>query len=71
MVDLNNLALPEYQHMAILILMGMAELPSVDDYWAMDSRVPQVENLMSSKRFRLMKRLVHINDNTQIPGTAD
>ncbi|XP_070817945.1 piggyBac transposable element-derived protein 3-like [Chaetodon trifascialis] len=50
--------------------MGIVELPSVDDYWAM-TRVPQVANLMSSKRFRLMRRLVHFNDNTQIPGTVD
>uniref|UniRef100_A0A672GUR1 PiggyBac transposable element-derived protein domain-containing protein n=1 Tax=Salarias fasciatus TaxID=181472 RepID=A0A672GUR1_SALFA len=57
--------------LAILIYMGIAELPSIDDYWAMDTRVPQVANLMSSKRFRLMRRLVHFNDNTQIPGTVD
>ncbi|KAJ8416032.1 hypothetical protein AAFF_G00380540 [Aldrovandia affinis] len=56
---------------AILIYMGISELPSIDDYWAMDTRVPQVANLMSSKRFKLMKRLVHFNDNTQIPGTID
>ncbi|KAJ8402192.1 hypothetical protein AAFF_G00370570 [Aldrovandia affinis] len=37
----------------------------------MDTRVPQDANLMSSKRFKLMKRLVHFNDNTQIPGTID
>jgi len=65
-------------------------LPSIDDYWAMETRVPQVANLMSnlksrisfginkvifysilSNRFRLMKRLVHFNDNTQIPDTID
>ncbi|KAJ8372586.1 hypothetical protein AAFF_G00281300 [Aldrovandia affinis] len=56
---------------AILICMGISELPSIDDYWAMDTRVPQVANLMSSKRFKLMKRLVHFNNNTQIPGTID
>ncbi|KAJ8372398.1 hypothetical protein AAFF_G00289730 [Aldrovandia affinis] len=56
---------------AILIYMGISELPSVDDYWAMDTRVPQVANLMSAKRFKLMKRLVHFNDNTQIPGIID
>ncbi|KAM3864714.1 piggyBac transposable element-derived protein 3-like [Diretmus argenteus] len=56
---------------AILIYMGISELPSVDDYWAMDTRVPQVANLMSSKRFKMMKRFVHFNDNTQIPGTID
>lgn len=37
----------------------------------METRVPQVANLMSSKRFRLMRRLVHFTDNTQIPGTID
>ncbi|XP_030260438.1 piggyBac transposable element-derived protein 3-like isoform X1 [Sparus aurata] len=56
---------------AILVYMGIAKLPSVYDYWAMETRVPQVANLMSSKRFSLMKRLVHFNDNTQIPGTVD
>ncbi|XP_051957445.1 piggyBac transposable element-derived protein 3-like [Xyrauchen texanus] len=56
---------------AILMYMGIAELPAVEDYWAMETRVPQVANLMSSKRFRLMKRLVLFNDNTQIPGTID
>lgn len=43
---------------AILIYMGISQLPSVDDYWATETRVPYVANLMSSKRFRLMKRLV-------------
>lgn len=56
---------------AILVYMGIAERPSIDDYWAMETRVPQVANLMSSKRFSLMKKLVHFNDNTQIPGTID
>ncbi|XP_061587448.1 uncharacterized protein LOC133452244 [Cololabis saira] len=56
---------------AILIYMGISEPPSVDDYWAMDTRIPQVANVMSSKRFKQMKRFVHFNDNTQIPGTID
>ncbi|XP_051982308.1 piggyBac transposable element-derived protein 3-like [Xyrauchen texanus] len=56
---------------AILIYMGIAELPAIEDYWAMETRVPQVANIMSSKRFRLMKRLVHFNDDTQIAGTID
>lgn len=43
---------------AILLYMGIYELPSIDDYWAMETRVPQVANLMSSKRFRLMRRLL-------------
>ena len=56
---------------AILVYMGIAKLASVYDYWAMETRVPKVANLMSSKRFSLMKRLVHFNDKTQIPGTVD
>jgi len=39
---------------AILLYMGIFELPSIDDYLAPETRVPQVANLMSSKRFRLM-----------------
>ncbi|XP_036008037.1 piggyBac transposable element-derived protein 3 [Fundulus heteroclitus] len=122
-VDLNNTALPEYQHstpdyidvpfqyftryfddqiirhityqtnlyaaqkdinttfttneneiltfVAILIYMGIVELPSVDDYWAIETRVPQVAQLMSSKRFRLLKRVIHFNDNSMICGTSD
>ncbi|XP_034041964.1 piggyBac transposable element-derived protein 3-like [Thalassophryne amazonica] len=122
-VDLNNTALPEYQHippeyidmpfqyfrryfdaqmishityqtnlyaaqkdmnttfttnenevmtfLAILIYMGVVQLPSIEDYWAMETRVPQVANLMSSKRFRLLRRVVHFNDNTQITDTCD
>ncbi|RXN14547.1 piggyBac transposable element-derived 3-like protein [Labeo rohita] len=30
---------------AILLYMGISELPSIDDYWAMETRVPQVANL--------------------------
>ena len=56
---------------AILNYMGIAELPSVDDYRAMETRVPQVANLMSSKQFKLLKRVVHFNNNAQIPGNND
>ncbi|XP_034018956.1 piggyBac transposable element-derived protein 3-like [Thalassophryne amazonica] len=57
--------------LAILIYMGVVQLPSIEDYWAMETRVPQVANLMSSKRFRLLRRVIHFNDNTQITDTCD
>ncbi|KAK1893691.1 PiggyBac transposable element-derived protein 2, partial [Dissostichus eleginoides] len=57
--------------LSILMYMGISELPAVEDYWAMETRVPQVANLMSSKRFRLLKRVVHFNDNTELPGSID
>lgn len=56
---------------AILLYMGVVECPSLDDYWAMSTRVPQVADLMSSKRFRLLRRTLHFNDNSLIPGTVD
>ncbi|KAK4298821.1 hypothetical protein Pmani_028869 [Petrolisthes manimaculis] len=56
---------------AILIYMGICKLPAVEDYWAMQTRVPQFANILSSKRFWLMKRTIHLNDNTQISGTVD
>ncbi|KAI3353877.1 hypothetical protein L3Q82_005084 [Scortum barcoo] len=76
--DLDNLALSEYQHspsdfvqtpLHYFCTYFSPQLPSVDNYWKMETRVLQVANLMSSKRFRLLKRLVHFNDNTNIPGT--
>ncbi|XP_062372032.1 piggyBac transposable element-derived protein 3-like [Sardina pilchardus] len=56
---------------AILMYMGIAELPAVEDYWALETRVSQVANVMSSKRFKLLKRVVHFNNNAQILGTND
>ncbi|KAI3354581.1 hypothetical protein L3Q82_019086, partial [Scortum barcoo] len=71
--DINTTFTPTEEEMmnfvAILMYMGIIQLPSVDNYWEMETRVLQVANLMSSKRFRLLKRLVHFNDNTNIPGT--
>ena len=43
----------------LLIHMGINVLPSSDDHWAMETRVSQVAQLVSSKRFRLMKKLIH------------
>lgn len=51
--------------------MGVVELPSVDEYWAMETSFPQVANRMSSKRFRLLKRVTHFNDDTHIPGACE
>uniref|UniRef100_A0A3Q3SSJ6 PiggyBac transposable element-derived protein domain-containing protein n=1 Tax=Mastacembelus armatus TaxID=205130 RepID=A0A3Q3SSJ6_9TELE len=55
---------------AVMTYMGIAE-PSIDDYWALVTRVPQVASLMPSKRFRLLRRFVHFSDNTETSGTTD
>ena len=62
----------EIQHfVAILLYMGIVTCPSLDDYWALDTRVTQVAELMSSKRFRLLRRTLHFNDNSQAHGSID
>ena len=33
-----------------LIFMGIVQLPSIEDYWAFSTRIPQVAGAMSSKR---------------------
>ena len=55
----------------ILLYMGIVHLPAIEDYWALETRVPQVADYMSSKRFRLMRARLHFNDNTQAVGTQD
>ena len=56
---------------AILLYMGITQCPSLDDYWAMNTRVHQVADVMSSKRFRLLRRTIHFNDNANVAGTVD
>ena len=55
----------------ILLYMGVVHLPAIEDYWALETRVPQVADYMSSKRFRLMRARLHFNDNHQAVGTQD
>ena len=58
-------------YVAVLLYMGVVPMPSLDDYWSVKTRVPQVANLMSLKRFRLLRRTIHFNDNSQIASTVD
>ncbi|XP_066937354.1 piggyBac transposable element-derived protein 2-like [Macrobrachium rosenbergii] len=57
--------------LGILIYMGMVHLPSIEDYWATDTRVPQVADFMSLKRFLIMRAKIHFIDNQQITATQD
>ena len=59
------------QFLGILMFMGIGQYPSLDDYWAKDTRVPQVAQVMSSKRFRLLRRTIHFNDNMAATGSVD
>lgn len=55
----------------IILYMGVCILPSIEDYWAMQTRVVQVAESMSSKRFKLIRSLLHFNNNENIRGTTD
>ena len=55
----------------ILCYMGVVQLPSIEDYWASMTRVPQVADIMSSKRFRLIRSLIHFNNNENARASTD
>ncbi|XP_069949969.1 piggyBac transposable element-derived protein 2-like [Cherax quadricarinatus] len=49
----------------ILLFMGIASLPSLEDYWKAAFRSQQVADSMASKRFRYLRSHIHFNDNTK------
>nr|XP_053647228.1 piggyBac transposable element-derived protein 2-like isoform X4 [Cherax quadricarinatus] len=49
----------------ILLFMGINSYPAIEDYWATAFRISHVAEVMGSKRFRLLRRTIHFNDNTQ------
>lgn len=56
------------------VFIGMVmyiSLPSVDDYWAVKTRVPQVADYMTKNWFKEIKRTIHFNDNSQLEGNKD
>ncbi|XP_069961423.1 uncharacterized protein [Cherax quadricarinatus] len=57
------------QFVGILIFMSMDSLPSLEDYWSFYHCHPDVTTVMTSKRFRLLRTTIHVNDNTE--ATAD
>ena len=54
-----------------LIYMGIVTCPSIEDYWSYGTRVPQVAGALSSKRFRLIRSMVHFNDNDHANASTD
>ena len=55
----------------IVLYMGVNTLPSIEDYWGTYTRVAQVVDSMSSKRFRLIRSLLHFNNNENLLGSSD
>lgn len=52
---------------AMMIAMGVANLPELDDYWAKDQifYMPWFSSVMTRNRFKQLLRYLHLNDNTK------
>ena len=57
--------------LGIVIYMGVCDLPAIEDYWAMMTRVPQIADCMSSKRFCTIRSLLHFNNNDHCGESND
>ena len=55
----------------VILYMGVVHLPAIEDYWGTYTRVAQVADVMSSKRFRLIRSMLHFNNNENIRGSTD
>ncbi|KAK3888365.1 hypothetical protein Pcinc_007565 [Petrolisthes cinctipes] len=55
----------------IVLYMGVMRGPSIDDYWALDTRMSQITEYMSSKRFRQIRALLHFNNNENANSSTD
>ena len=56
----------EIEHfLAMHILMGVIKLPDYDMYWAVDTRYPKIADIMPNNRYKLLRRYIHVIDNTK------
>lgn len=53
---------------AINILMGIVKMPAYTDFWSQKFRFEKVANVMTLKKFQLLKRHLHFNDNLHDNG---
>ncbi|KAK4325662.1 hypothetical protein Pmani_003755 [Petrolisthes manimaculis] len=59
------------QFIGIVIYKGVVQLPSIEDYWATKTRIIQVADVMASKRFQLIRSLLHFNNNENVQASTD
>ncbi|XP_038591089.1 piggyBac transposable element-derived protein 3-like [Micropterus salmoides] len=57
--------------LAVLLFMGVFNFPAMDDYWHHQSRFSVIADIMSSKRFKLLRRFIHFTDNQQDNNSPD
>lgn len=51
---------------SIMLLMGIIDLPSYEDYWASGTRIQQVASIITIKRFKSLRRNIHFNNNEDV-----
>uniref|UniRef100_A0A672YEF1 PiggyBac transposable element-derived protein domain-containing protein n=1 Tax=Sphaeramia orbicularis TaxID=375764 RepID=A0A672YEF1_9TELE len=62
----------EIEHfLAMLLFMGVFNFPSLEDYWHHESRFNVIADIMPRKRFQLLRRYIHFNDNQQCNESPD
>ncbi|XP_064088812.1 piggyBac transposable element-derived protein 3-like, partial [Macrobrachium nipponense] len=67
-----NLSESEFMvFLGLLMYMELMPLPSIVDYWAIKTRVPQVAEYMSRNRFKVIRSNLHFSDNEQAAGSKD
>lgn len=57
--------------LAMLLFMGVFNFPAIDDYWCIESRFSVIADIMPRRRFKLLRRYLHFNDNQQCNGSPD
>lgn len=51
------------QYLGINILSGIIRMPTYRMYWANETRIPLIADVMSRNRFEKLRTMLHINDN--------
>ncbi|XP_026766406.3 histone-lysine N-methyltransferase PRDM9 isoform X2 [Pangasianodon hypophthalmus] len=59
------------EFLSMLLFMGVFAFPTLDDYWHADSRFPAVADTMHMKRFKIIRRWLHFNDNSHTNSSPD
>lgn len=59
------------KYLAMLLFMRVFSFPAIDDYWSTESRFSLIADIMPRRRFKLLRRYLHFNDNQQCDGSPD
>ena len=47
------------------LLMGIMKLPNYEMYWAAETRYSKISDVMSSQRYKMLRKFIHVVDNTK------